>query len=60
MKKYEKTVKRELNEVEDIHAGSRSENQLKNLQERMAKTLSEVCRKAAKKQQQTQAPMMAS
>ena len=57
MKKYEKTVKRELNDVEDIFSQCRSEGQLKNLQERLAKSLSEVCRKAAKKQSQTQGPL---
>ena len=56
LKKYEKTVKREQNEVEDIYSACHTEKQLQNLQERIQKTLSDVCRKAAKKQQQTQVP----
>lgn len=49
LRKYDKTVKRELNEVEDLFAAAHSEKQLQALQERIAKTLSDVCRKAAKK-----------
>ena len=50
MKKYEKTVKGELNEIDDIFSACPSENQLKNLNDRILKTLTDACRKAAKRQ----------
>lgn len=57
LKKYEKTIRREQNEVEDLHqACGANERQLQLLQERIAKSLNEVCRKAAKKAQLTEGP----
>jgi hypothetical protein len=49
LKKYEKTVKRELNEVDDIFNACHSQAQLQALQDRILKILNDVCKKAAKK-----------
>jgi hypothetical protein len=49
LKKYEKTVKRELNEVDDVFNACHSQAQLQALQDRILKSLNEVCKKAAKK-----------
>ncbi len=49
LKKYEKTVKRELNEVDDMFNACHSQAQLQALQDRILKSLNDVCKKAAKK-----------
>ena len=49
LKKYEKTVKRELNEVDDMFNACHSQAQLYALQDRILKSLNDVCKKAAKK-----------
>lgn len=49
LKKYEKTVKRELNEVDDMFNACHSQAQLQVLQDRILKSLNDVCKKAAKK-----------
>lgn len=49
LKKFEKTTKKELHDTEDLFQSCHTEKQLAALQERIAKCLTEVCRKAAKK-----------
>ena len=52
LKKLDKTLKKELHDNEDIYASCHTEKALAALQDRIARTLTDVCRKAAKKHQQ--------
>jgi len=49
LKKYEKTVKKELNEVDDLFNSCHNQAQIQALQDRILKCLNDTCKKAAKK-----------
>jgi len=49
LKKYEKTVKKELNEVDDLFNSCHNQAQIQALQDRILKCLNDACKKAAKK-----------
>lgn len=56
LKKNEKTNKLAVLEFDDLFGQCKTEKNLQQLQERAMKTLTDLCRKAARKTAQTQAP----